>query len=291
MEHMILAPAIRELLEKQYERLGIENNFIFGKVMQDKNLCISMLECLTGNHIDDIKEITIEKQFKTCSDSKGVRYDVFVEDDSERIYDAEMQNLNIATKKELPLRCRYYQGMIDLISLEQGMSYDNLKESYIIFICTSDPFNHNLGCYTICNSCRENIDIPFNDKRTILFYNAKGIMDDIPNDAKNFLNYINTGTVNGHFTKQLDDAVKQARQNKEWRVEYMHSAVQYWDVYKKGKREGLEEGKREGLEEGKLDTLITLVNEGVITSDIAASKTNMSVEDFKKIMKEKDGQN
>lgn len=107
-------------------------------------------------------------------------------------------------------------------------------------------------------------------------------MDDIPNDAKNFLNYINTGTVNGHFTKQLDDAVKQARQNKEWRVEYMHSAVQYWDVYKKG--------KREGLEEGKLNTLITLVNEGVITSDIAASKTNMSVEDFKKIMKQKDGQ-
>ena len=89
MEHMILAPAIRELLEKQYERLGIENNFIFGKVMQDKNLCISMLECLTGNHIDDIKEITIKKQFKTCSDSKGVRYDIFVEDDSERIYDAE----------------------------------------------------------------------------------------------------------------------------------------------------------------------------------------------------------
>lgn len=116
----------------------------------------------------------MEKHIKVCANSKGVRYDVFIEDNLNRIYDAEMQNLTTVTKEELPLRSRFYQGMIDLVSLESGMDYINLKESYVIFICTSDPFDRNLGCYSITNTCQEDISLPYNDKRTILYYNTKG---------------------------------------------------------------------------------------------------------------------
>lgn len=147
-----------EQLEKQYERLGLENQFIFGKVMKDKSLCIQMLECLTGNTIDDVNEITVEKFVKICNNTKGVRYDVYIEDSLNRIYDAEMQNLNTITKAELPLRSRFYQGMIDLALLESGMDYITLQESYVIFICTSDPFDRNLGCYSISNLCHEDIN-------------------------------------------------------------------------------------------------------------------------------------
>lgn len=41
---------------------------------------------------------------------------------------------------ELPLRVRYYQGMIDQEILSSGTDYIFLKETYIIFICTYDPF-------------------------------------------------------------------------------------------------------------------------------------------------------
>ena len=154
--------------------------------------------------------------------------------------------------------------MIDLISLEQGMSYENLKESYIIFICTSDPFDENLGRYTISNLCHENIKIPFTDKRTILFYNTKGNLDNISENTKDFLNYINAGAVNGHFIKKLDDAVKFALQNKERRAEYMHSIVHDWDMINKG--------KREGHTKGVIDTLIALVADKDISIETAAKK-------------------
>ena len=236
------APFTMEQLEKQYERLGLENQFIFGKVMKDKSLCIQMLECLTGNTIDDVNEITVEKFVKICNDAKGVRYDVYIEDSLNRIYDAEMQNLNSITKEELPLRSRFYQGMIDLALLESGTDYITLQESYVIFICTSDPFDRNLGCYSISNLCHEDISLPFNDKRTILYFNTKGNLDSISENAKNFLNYIESRTVNGDFVKQLDNAVKNARLNKEWRVEYMHSVVHDRDMINIGKREGIEKG-------------------------------------------------
>lgn len=273
MEHKDLkTPLTMKQMEKQYEGLGLENNFIFGKVMKEKSLCIGMLECLTGNQIDDINEITVEKHIKVCANSKGVRYDVFIEDNLNRIYDAEMQNLTTVTKEELPLRSRFYQGMIDLVSLESGMDYINLKESYVIFICTSDPFDRNLGCYSITNTCQEDISLPYNDKRTILFYNTKGSFDNISEEAKDFLNYIETKTVNGDFVKRLDNAVRNAQHNKEWRAEYMHSLVHDRDMINKGKREG------------RLEALISLVKEGDITIDVAAKKAEMSVEEFEKLI-------
>ena len=42
--------------------------------------------------------------------------------------------------KELPKRTRYYQGVIDLQLIDQGQTYNMLKPSYIIFICSFDMF-------------------------------------------------------------------------------------------------------------------------------------------------------
>ena len=43
-----------------------------------------------------------------------------------------------------PFYTRYYQSMIDIDSLLKGAVYSELKESYVIFICTNDPFEAGL---------------------------------------------------------------------------------------------------------------------------------------------------
>lgn len=45
-------------------------------------------------------------------------------------------------------------------------------------------------------------------------------------------------------------------------------------------------GKEEGIEEGKISTLLSLVNDNVISEQTAADKLNISVEEFDKIRKE-----
>lgn len=99
---------VLEQLETEYEHLGIADDFIFGKVMQDKSLCVSLLEILTGNTIDDVESIIVQKPVKVSFDSKGVRYDLYVEDNYRRMYDAEIQNCS-SKSKELPRRSRFYQ--------------------------------------------------------------------------------------------------------------------------------------------------------------------------------------
>ncbi len=52
-----------------------------------------------------------------------------------------------------------------------------------------------------------------------------------------------------------------------------------------GLREGRTSGLKDGLKAGKLNTLRELVVENLLTLSAAAKKANMSVEEFKAVMK------
>ena len=91
--------------------------------------------------VKEYEELSFTDDFMFCkdiiSDGKGVRLDVYLEDDANTVFDIEMQT---ATKKNLPKRTRYYQGMIDLNLIEKGSGYEELKRSYIIFICMQNSW-------------------------------------------------------------------------------------------------------------------------------------------------------
>lgn len=92
-------------------------------------------------------------------------------EDGNRAFNLEMQ---ATSQGELPYRSRYYQGMIDLNCIEKGEDYDELKESYIIFICTFDPFEKRMAQYMFENLCEEDPAICLNDgtKKSFLIQKA-----------------------------------------------------------------------------------------------------------------------
>ena len=74
-----------ESFAEPYENLRFNNAFIFGKVMEDVGRCTKMLQILTGNEINNVEELCVEKAVRATDDSKGVRYDVYI-DDGQCIY-------------------------------------------------------------------------------------------------------------------------------------------------------------------------------------------------------------
>ena len=78
-----------------------------------------------------------EKVIEQRTDSKGIRVDVYVEDNKQRSFDLEMQ---VADTDNIAKRMRYYQGLIDLDKLKRGQHYSAPGASYIIFICPFDRF-------------------------------------------------------------------------------------------------------------------------------------------------------
>ena len=129
---------------KKYEELDITDPFIFAKVMSEKELCKPLLENILNIKIRDIVYVDYEETIQMTVKSKGIRLDIYVEDDNNTVFNLEMQT---TTYKELPKRSRYYQGIIDLNMIEKGESYDILKESYVIFICTFDFFEKGRSVY------------------------------------------------------------------------------------------------------------------------------------------------
>lgn len=108
--------------QKKFEELELKDDFIFGKVMQNKEICKKTLEILLGIEIEEIA------------------------------YPERQKAIEIT-----------YQGLIDLNLIEKGATYDKLNKSYVIFICTFDPFGMGKYQYTFQNLCRENTELALED--------------------------------------------------------------------------------------------------------------------------------
>ena len=123
---------------KKYDDLTFTDDFMFCKVMTtNPELCHELLELILGKKVGAFTRLDQQKPIEMTADGKGIRFDVYSEDDSGIVYDCEMQT---SKKDNLPKRTRYYQGMIDLNLLERGADYKELKKSYVIFICPFDQF-------------------------------------------------------------------------------------------------------------------------------------------------------
>lgn len=255
-------------LEQTWEKLGITNDFMFGKIMQDTELCKELLQrILPDLKIDHIEYPELQKSIKTDIDAKGIRLDVYVKDKKGTVYTIEMQATDT---KELPKRTRYYQGVIDLQLIEKGQTYNTLKPSYIIFICTFDAFEKGRHFYTFENICKEDKSLSLGDETTKIFLNADSNMDDVSKELRVFLDYVAGKKSDDSYIEKLEEAVKKARLTKEWRHEYM-------TLYMRD-RVNVEKGREEGRKEGKIYGAISVYRDLKFSDDEILKKIQIKYE-------------
>ncbi|MBO4998950.1 MAG: Rpn family recombination-promoting nuclease/putative transposase [Lachnospira sp.] len=259
--------------EKAFENLQLKDDFMFGVIMRNPKYCKPFLERILNISISHIEYPDVQRIIDLSKDSKSVRLDIFVEDGKNTVYNIEMQT---GGKANLPKRTRYYQGMIDLSILEKGENYKDLKQCFIIFVCTFDLFGEGRHIYTFENRCIENFELGLGDDTTKIFLNTKGTIDDVTPDMKKLLDYIDGKQPKDNFTKELDGAVQSVRNNEKWRLDYMTLQMKYDEKF--------EEGRQEGKLEGRILTLDEL---GYSVSEIA-EKLNQKQEKVFEILNSKD---
>ena len=219
---------------KRYDQLEITDSFMFAKVMSDKEICKATLEQILNIKIRDIKYLDYEETIQVAPGAKGVRLDIYVEDDKNTVFNLEMQTTSYA---ELPKRSRYYQDVIDLNIIEKGDTYDILGVSYVIFICTFDFFKKDR--------------IRLNDGTHKIFLNTKGDRDGIGRELQLLLDYFDGREPESKLARDMQKKVFEARGNDQWRREYMSYQMELNQQYKNGRAEGIEQGMKQGIEQGK----------------------------------------
>ena len=239
-------------MTKILQKLNLEDDFLFAKVMSDKEICKEFLEKLLNIEIEKIEMPTNQKVIDILLDCKGIRLDIYVKDENNTMYNIEMQRLD---NKNLGKRMRYYQGNIDIDCIEKGQDYKELTKSYIIFICTFDYFKCGRHKYTFENVCLENTDIKLKDDTQKIILNTKGYIDDnIDEELLEFLRYVEDSSektvknAKGTLVKHIHNRVIEVKKDKNVEVEFMTLLERDREKIEEGRREGLQEGKQEGIE-------------------------------------------
>lgn len=221
---------------KSIDELTFIDDYMFGVVMRDPEVCKGVLERLLHIKVDHIEYPELQKQIKATYESKGVRFDVYV-DDGKTVYDIEMENHHI---NSIGKRTRYYQSLIDVDQLFAGMDYRKLKESYVIFICKKDPFGLNLQRYSFEETCQENNNAKLNDFSHKVIYNASAYENEKDEQLKNFLSFVCNNKPVDSFTQRLTEIVQKVKENETFRTEYLKMNIHDVDIKDEGRQEGIQ---------------------------------------------------
>ena len=145
--------------------------------------------------------------------------------------------------------------MMDNDALKKGQLYNELRKSYVIFICTFDPFDENFGLYTFNTLCNEAKHVVLDDGVTKVFLNVAGDRHWVSKELVSLMDYINDGKISDEYTKELEDAVESLREDDGSEALYMTF------------QQTIMEHEAMARKEGKIETIKDLIKAGVLSLD------------------------
>ena len=243
--------------QSKIQKFCLMDDTFMSKVFEDKR-CTELVLRIILNRDDLIVDyVNCQQDIKNLQ-GRSIRMDILAHDRKGVIYNIEVQNDDAGAD---PKRARYNSSLLDANITEAGDKYDQLRETYVIFITRNDVLGSGLPIYHIDRTIEETGE-KFKDDAHIIYVNSS-----IQNETK--------------LGKLMQDFW--CKRGEEMNYEVLAERVSFFKEKKEGVNqmcEILDEVKRES----KLETLVDLVKDGAIPLDIAAKKANMSEEEFKKYL-------
>ena len=222
---------------KAYKDLTFTDDYMFCRILEnDPEICRRLLELILDKDISRVELVDAQHSLSITSDIHSVRFDVYLNDEEGTVFDIEMQTVN---KMEIPRRSRYYQGIIDIDHLGSGMGYEDLPDSYIIFICTFDMFGRGLSRYEFEEICKDDPTLKLGDGTHKVFINALGKRDELSDDMMALLDYLCGEEPASDLTREIEERIVEAKSNRRWEREY----VLFEEKLKKEREAGFAEGQ------------------------------------------------
>ena len=239
---------VRKFIEEK--KLRFYDDFIFGKVLENKGICRRFLQALLGREVMKVEQIHLQKTEKEGYNQKGVRFDVYVKGETEggeEIYDIECQ---VANTEDLALRARYYHSMIDVTLLKKGEGYGKLKPVYVIFVCLKDPFGRGKAMYPVRMMDTQD-KVIVEDRSYSLYYNCEKAEEAESEELRGLLRYIRTNEMGTELTKDINAMVEEVvEEHGDELMDYLYDRFNRIMI-KEGERRAEERGKNEGIQIGK----------------------------------------
>ena len=150
--------------------------------------------------------------------------------------------------RQLNFICSIAKAKRDMLA--KGASIKELKESFIIFICKTDPFKLGEPCYKTKTVFENHPEKIFDDKTRRIFYNASAYTKESDPELYAFLQFVSTNVPEDDFTGKIFNLVEQNKQDEQFSSKYMRCNLHDYDIMEEGKLQAKLEAARNFLLEG-----------------------------------------
>ena len=275
-----IPPEGEEQMKKKLEELNLLDDFLFGTLISHpvygERFAKILIKTILNRDVKILKIVPQMNFYGQDTNRHGARLDVYIEEEggtaqgeisAGSIYDIEPdQTNNLAERKTLPRRVRFYRSTIDTKNLQSGTDYSQLKNVIIIMVLPYDPFGYDRIIYTVKNQCLEEPLLEYDDGALNLFLYTKGKKGTISQQLKELLHYLEDtswqNAVNDSL-REIQTFVEKIKHNREVSISYM----------KTYERERMI--RNEGLTAGKAEDIQTLLSDlGPIPEELATRIDN-----------------
>ena len=266
-----------EGLEQRYERykekikhFTIMNDIFMRNVLKETACTEYILQVVMNKKELKVIDQTLQKDYKNLQGRSAI-LDCVAKDAENNHFNVEIQGENDGAS---PKRARYHCGLLDMNLLNPGDLFDNLPETYVIFITKNDVLGYNRPISHIQRRIKESEDI-FQDGQHILYVNSKKqddtelgrLMHDLHCKEADKM-YSNILATRVHQLKETEEGVNQMCQELE-------------EIYNEGEQSGFLRGEQSGVQKGELkkarETTLALLEMGMSAEQIAKA-VNLSIE-------------
>ncbi len=260
-------------LEARYERYkSVIRNFtlmsdIFMRNVFKQRECLEyVLQVIMEKKNLRVIDQVIQRDYKNLQGRSAI-LDCVARDSEDKQFDVEIQQDNEGAS---PKRARYHSGLMDMNTLNPGQDFDELPESYVIFITRDDILGYGLPIYHI-NKKIEEVNEDFQDEAHIIYVNSKKQEDTELGRLMHDLHCKNADEMHSPVLAKRVHELKNTQKG----VEFMCHEME--KIYS----EGMENGEKRGELKAKKEMALSMAEEGMDIKKIARL-VKVSEEDVQK---------
>ena len=218
----------------------------------------------------DLKVLDVRTQvFVENLLNRSVRFDILATDSTGAKINVEIQRADKGAGRK---RARYNSSMMDATLLKKGDDFDNLLETWVVFITENDVIGKGLPLYPV-ERCFLGTGERFEDGSHILYVNG-AYRGDTP-IGKLMHDFSCTNAADMYYTT-LADRVRFFKESKE-------GILIMCKVMEDMRKESLQEG----IKEGAINTAKRMLTDGILTLEKIAEYAGLPLDEVKKLKAER----
>lgn len=241
----------------------MDDTFMRGMFDDNLPLVEFVLKIFTGLEDLVLLKSTTQADMKRVTGARSICLDAYGTDSLGRKYDIEVQRSN---EGAAPKRARYHASAIDIENLDAGETFDQLPETYIIFITERDVFGDGKPLHVFAT-----LDVDtgrsLNDGRHIIYVNGSYQGNDPIGKLIHDFNCSNPDEMHYELMAKRARYLKENQKGVAKMCKIMEDLRD--QSFAEGKAEGREEGKAEGKDVKAREAAINMNADGMAISLIA----------------------